>query len=816
MNEDTYDVKLRFYDGQCDVIDATGNTIAMLNKKALLALGKLTSIDQLSFCGNIRQGDQGHRIPIDNPRKRPITGFNTRSSVDFLVFGPKAIADSLAKELSRYHLFLQHPLPLPSNVLYENPHYLHIAGASFSNGSILPAISYIDESQRGSNVPSSSEDDDQQSTTLTHILDHLPRHTYLREASIDQRISTPLLSHQKEGVDFILRREYPTVAILRSLWKLKSSIGTDQLYDHVITHTSSDKPDDAAGGILADAMGVGKTLTMIASIVSSLEKASQFAAVQEPNTSLARDSETSQIHSVSSTLILVPSALLLDGWITEIEKHVTPGTLQYYKYHGPSRHLPPPSSIQYHIVLSTYGTVAADFSRGGGVLYNVKWYRLVLDEAHIIRNWPTKQFKAVTALDGAIRWCLTGTPIQNSLEDLASLVRFLRIPILGDTSTFRRHIIGKKKTAGGVTKPNFENLRLLLGSICLRRSTSVLSLLGAISTTCRLDLSHKERELYNSLALACKRAIDETIRCQDVHKLGRNPVLGAILKMRIFCNLGIGFDVNSEVALTQPDEEARLLQDSGGILCSHCESYFNDLSGQETHHEGQTYNYICDECASLSQLEAESTQQIRRQACSQSQGHLGTLKSKETTRRTPISCEYSSKLRALLENIKRQDHQDKSVVFSSWIRSLDAVASILTEHNVTFRRIDGSLSVAQRAKILSEFHEPPIRVLLMTIGTGAVGLNQLSIANQLHLLEPQWNPSVESQAIGRLIRLDQKRQVTVTRYVMKSTIEESVESRQTSKLRLAIAGGLHPSGSDHTERIHGLRELASIIRNQLK
>lgn len=79
-------------------------------------------------------------------------------------------------------------------------------------------------------------------------------------------------------------------------------------YDHVITHTSSDKPDDAAGGILADAMGVGKTLTMIASIVSSLEKASQFAAVQEPNTSLARDSETSQIHSVSSTLILVPSA----------------------------------------------------------------------------------------------------------------------------------------------------------------------------------------------------------------------------------------------------------------------------------------------------------------------------------------------------------------------------------------------------------------------------------------------------------------------------------------------------------------------------
>lgn len=69
-------------------------------------------------------------------------------------------------------------------------------------------------------------------------------------------------------------------------------------------------------------------------------------------------------------------------------RHVTPGTLQYYKYHGPSRHLPPPSSIQYHIVLSTYGTVAADFSRGGGVLYNVKWYRLVLDEGiNMFGDW---------------------------------------------------------------------------------------------------------------------------------------------------------------------------------------------------------------------------------------------------------------------------------------------------------------------------------------------------------------------------------------------------------------------------------------------
>lgn len=56
-------------------------------------------------------------------------------------------------------------------------------------------------------------------------------------------------------------------------------------------------------------------------------------------------------------------------------------------------------------------------------------------------------------------------------------------------------------------------------------------------------------------------------------------------------------------------------------------------------------------------------------------------------------------------------------------------------------------------------------------------LNQLSIANHIHLLEPQWNPSVESQAIGRVIRLDQKKQVTVIRYVTESTIEKVRESK---------------------------------------
>ncbi|KAI1410434.1 SNF2 family N-terminal domain-containing protein [Hypoxylon sp. FL1857] len=813
-DDEVSDIKLQFSDGRGSLIDASGNDIAVLNNKTHLALSGLASKSQIHFSGIIRGDNQ--KSLATNSGKPPTRGPNARSFADFLVFGVRAIADDLAKELSRHRMFLQHPLPLPSNVPYENPQYLNIAGASFSNGSLLPAIDCSDELEKGSNVSYSQEDKELQITDPAHVLDCLPRRGYLKEANIDLRISTPLLRHQKEGVDFILRRESPMAGSPHSLWKTTGLDQGLQTYHHLITGQTSDRADDTPGGILADAMGVGKTLTMIASIVSSTKGKTSLESGEEQDYS----SGTTHHITVKSTLILVPSALLLDGWISEIEKHVVPGTVNYYKYHGPNRRLPPSSDFPYDVVLSTYGTVAADFRRGGGVLSNFRWRRLVLDEAHVIRSLPTKQFKAVVQLDAAIRWCMTGTPIQNGLEDLASLVRFLRVPILEDISAFRRHIIGRKKTLSGKSKPNFEKLRLLLGSICLRRSTSVLSLLGVTFTTSRPELSPEEREAYNGLALACKRSIDEAVSLENTHKPTQKHILEALLKMRIFCNLGLGMAVDGKETANQLDETLKISQQSRLVSCSYCSSYFGEIEEEASHNLTPGDDLICAECAPRQHHGLEKTLPNCPPVCdpdndNQDEEPITAKENHRSHSATPPE-EYPSKLGALLENVRQQDPQDKSIVFSSWIRSLDAVARLFTEHNITFRRIDGSLPVSQRRQILSEFYDPSVKVLLMTLGTGAVGLNQLSIASQLHLLEPQWNPSVESQAIGRVMRLNQKKQVTVIRYVTMSTIEETVESRQTLKLRLAMAGGLQSSSSDHMERIQGLKELAELIQNQLK
>ena len=97
----------------------------------------------------------------------------------------------------------------------------------------------------------------------------------------------------------------------------------------------------------------------------------------------------------------------------------------------------------------------------------------------------------------------------------------------------------------------------------------------------------------------------------------------------------------------------------------------------------------------------------------------------------------------------------------------------LHRNQIPFLRIDGEILLSKRQKILNDFAEPNSRekVMLMTTGTGAFGLN-LTAANRIFIVELQWNPTVENQAIARAIRINQSDKVLVTRYKMKGTVEQ--------------------------------------------
>ncbi|RWA09490.1 hypothetical protein EKO27_g5618 [Xylaria grammica] len=580
------------------------------------------------------------------------------------IFGPRSVKDTLAKELARFRLFLQHPVPMPEGISYENPQYLSTASSSFGNGAILPPIPTEIFRHETSKAGTSDQDE---ATTITTVLDNLPAHNCVGNIDIDKRIRTTLLGHQTEAVDFIMLRE-STEKQATMLWKLESFISEKPIYKHTITGSISPTPKDILGGILGDGMGLGKTLSMIACIASSLAHAGEFVHGSGKADWPAR---------VGCTLVIVPS------------------------------------------------------------IYEIK--RLILDEAHVIRNWSTKQFKAINDISASIRWCVTGTPVQNSLKDLASLLTFLRIPLLDDPATFRKHIEGKGDTVNSVSKTNYRNLRRLLESICLRRCTSsVLSSLGVSLTERRPHLSESERKGYNELSSLCDRYIKAAVNGKSP-KVGNNQILVAVLRLRMFCNMGLLGptdrslnDIEDEDRL-MPDEVISLLQQCGQAACTSCkiEVSSSDIDADVGKQQDPAHGRLkCGECAQRTlntQKKRKASQEFQRdQIAANSDIMQGIQFEHGRESVSPANnlheIPYPSKLLSLADDIRTHYDQDKSIVFSFWRRSLDLVDKLFTEKGIVFGRVDGSIHPSKRSEVLKTFQEDPsIRVLLMTIGAGAVG-----------------------------------------------------------------------------------------------
>mmetsp|Transcript_33193 Transcript_33193/g.73381 ORF Transcript_33193/g.73381 Transcript_33193/m.73381 type:complete len:394 (+) Transcript_33193:661-1842(+) len=166
----------------------------------------------------------------------------------------------------------------------------------------------------------------------------------------------------------------------------------------------------------------------------------------------------------------------------------------------------------------------------------------------------------------------------------------------------------------------------------------------------------------------------------------------------------------------------------------------------------------------------------------------------------------SAKVSTLLQHLKenqlksaQQPNQPpiKSVVFSQFTGMLNLVQAALMEEAIPFRRLDGSTPARMRAEALQEFARPsrdsPV-VFLVSLKAGGVGLN-LTAASECHLLDPWWNASVEEQAMDRVHRLGQPRDVHVYRYIAQGTIEERMLDLQEAKRELckaAFAGRRKP------------------------
>ena len=243
------------------------------------------------------------------------------------------------------------------------------------------------------------------------------------------------------------------------------------------------------GGILADDMGLGKTVQAITLMLTNRKPNNEGRRKGKKPSQDDTDSDDSQSEEESKrklppglskcTLVVAPLALIKQ-WESEIDEKVEYShRLRVCVYHGATRTKGGGNLEDYDVVITTYGTLTSEYgamdknnSKSG--LFSVYWYRIILDEAHTIKNRNAKASQSACALDAEYRWCLTGTPMQNNLDELQSLIKFLRIKPFNDLAAWKDQI--SRPLANGRGGLAIERLQVYLKAFMKRRTKDVLKL----------------------------------------------------------------------------------------------------------------------------------------------------------------------------------------------------------------------------------------------------------------------------------------------------------------------------------------------------
>ncbi|CAI7590746.1 unnamed protein product [Penicillium crustosum] len=654
---------------------------ARLNKQLCTGLSKATNDQQIRLQAYITREDS--RLAV---RKK----YGERLlPIEINVYAPLNGVDDVGARLSKSHIFLQ---PLRYGLeerRYMNPHVLRFEGQPSDD--LLHYSTIADWEEIDPNHLSSNESlsDDVDEIDMDDMFGVQLQHIFQANVPIDRRIKSDLLQVEV-GID------------------LRYS------YQHVFNGERRVKPQEASGGILADEMGLRKSLVTLSVIAGSLDEAEKFSGRQEQSDVSQKKNPT------QATLIVVPSTC--KSWPKTMRKHTFFGSLFVHKHIGTERHAERELLQKSAIVFTTYATLTSEYRRGQNTLSKIDWFRIVLDEAHYIRNRATKQFQAVVNLSAQHRWCLTGTPIQNSIEDLGALVAFLRVPILDRIAPFRKFISGPISSG---KRDRFHNLQTLLHAICIRRTRDVLNLPEPNTETRKLPMSSTEKAQYKDLLDECRTKVDMAVSGRRSGKVN-STVLESLLSLRLFCNNG---EATTSVPLDS-DEALSYLEQLDKNVCIYCSSTIFWLSDTPDT-DGGIFLASCRHLVCHSCIPDHRSRQSKCPCCDSddAQSDWSTPLFEDSKYHhpqtgigaTPRMKKYPTKLLALLSEISQNPAQ-KCVVFSSWKKTLYIVAKLLSSNGIKYSMIEGSFPLSRRLQELQRYQDhKETNVLLLTLGTGAVG-----------------------------------------------------------------------------------------------
>ncbi|KAJ3934005.1 MAG: SNF2 family N-terminal domain-containing protein [Lentinula lateritia] len=744
------------------------------------------------------------------------------------------------------------------------------------------------------------------------------------------QLKVNLLKHQKQAIKWCLEHEYPALPKKEGdrpvqFWQLRRN-GTKTFYMNLATNTPQEAPPTLGkGALFADAMGLGKTLTMISLIIATKPDVPKNFS--------------------NATLVVVPLSVL-SNWEKQIQDHCVENTLTYCSYYGAQRaQLGSQALASHDVVFTTYQTVAGEHDnprsqpvnkkkKAEKALFGVRWKRVILDEGHSIRNPKAKMSQAVCALEADRRWVLTGTPIINSPRDLGSLLTFLRICRPLDNADFFKRLLLRPLKDG--IPSGAELLRALMSHVCLRRTKEMQDASGnplvplppVEIIKIPVTLSDEARSLYEEVERLSGQKF-EALMHGDSHAMMQSNALSMLTRMRQLAlhpallprdYLGqlkeIDVGKSNNIDLT-PESKQRLQARLSQAIeeCEECPICFSvpveaEIKITSCAHvfcfpcikEAITRDSKCPmdrRALSLKDLHDPLPPMDMTQPSFRSQGD----EIEEGIRNAP-----SAKIEQLVQLLKLTPNGEKSIVFSQFTSFLDKIAEAFEERGITYVRFDGQMSAKRRADAIARFsvplesiptlqvsqeistsavasrsrrvsrnasynvepaegdqddddedfmmpsadnkysdddevttaatwrskgkgkakqtqgvseneddfsfgdtqnqNNPP--VMLISLKAGALGLN-LTVANNVYLMDPWWQEGIESQAIDRVNRIGQTKPVHVYQLIAENTVESKVLEIQDRK-KILIKEAFSGVKRTETERQHREARLQDLIQ----
>ncbi|KAJ6619061.1 P-loop containing nucleoside triphosphate hydrolase protein [Mycena sp. CBHHK59/15] len=516
---------------------------------------------------------------------------------------------------------------------------------------------------------------------------------------------------------------------------------------------------EGRGGLLGDDMGLGKTIQVISFLSAIMKKngvrtdrnrrRKHVSALQDKpewrkNKTLPPANET-----WPTCLIIAPATVVMN-WEREFE---TWGYFEVGNYVGTPEER---------------GTVLKDFKKGRldvvltsidlarrdiALLDTLPWSCVIVDEVHTVKNPNSKTSIAYNSFDCVRRFGLTGTAIQNSYDELWTILDWTSPGMLGDRKQWQGFISKPLKAGQSTAASEEERLRSHAVSQILHNKLLPRFFLRRTKVIIQHQLPKKSDEVVFCPLSNVQRSVYKRVLAMDE--------VQAVLHRDDPCHCGS----------RKPQKKCHVPFDPATIF------KFMSILIKLSNHLGL-----------IMPSPSDTPEQLIRNrelvAIAFPEGNAPTFGT------AILDTQYCGKWAVLLELLKewRGDRSNKALIFTKSVKLLEMLSFHLKMQGYEFLQLDGSTKQSDRMPMIDQFHnDPDIFIFLISTMAGGTGLN-LTGANRVVIFDPNWNPAHDLQAMDRAFRFGQTRDVFVFRLLGAGSVEELIYARQVYKQQQMAIG----------------------------